>query len=61
MKRYPRAAWHVASAVLPEHQLLPVADAIPIKNRIRIQAIRSWLKARIKPGGLLLTPLGPVR
>jgi len=51
MKRYPRAAWHVSSAVLPEHQLLPVTDAIPFQNRIRIQANRSRLKARIKPGG----------
>jgi hypothetical protein len=51
MKQYPRAAWHVLSAVLPEHQLLPVADAILIKNRIRIQATRSRLKARIKPDG----------
>jgi hypothetical protein len=40
-----------SSAVLPEHQLLPLPDAIPSKNRIRIQAIRAWLKDRIKPGG----------
>jgi hypothetical protein len=40
-----------SSAVLPGHQLLPVPDAILSKNRIRIQAIRSRLKARIKQGG----------
>ncbi|CAB1057368.1 hypothetical protein D1BOALGB6SA_2107 [Olavius sp. associated proteobacterium Delta 1] len=34
MKRYPRTAWHVSSAVLPGHQLLPVPDAIPFKKPV---------------------------
>jgi len=49
MKRYPRATWHVSSAVLPGLQLLPTPDAIPLKNRIRIQVIRLRLTAPVKP------------
>jgi hypothetical protein len=40
-----------SSVVLPGHQLLPLPDGISFKNRIRIQVIRSRLKAWIKPGG----------